>query len=102
MSGWTPQRHQTEDGPASSSPTRFLLFHRSLLQLLRRAERLVHDGGKLLHLVVQQQVLQRKRPITRTEPVRTPACRRNPSHPDPADQPTTVTGYRSTTGVGPT
>lgn len=26
MSGWTLQRHQTEEGPASSSPTCFLLF----------------------------------------------------------------------------
>lgn len=32
----------------------------SLLQLLRRAERLVHVGGELLHLVVHQQVLRTK------------------------------------------
>lgn len=32
-----------------------------LLQLLRRAESLVHIGGKLLHLVVHQQILRPKR-----------------------------------------
>lgn len=32
---------------------------RSLLQLVRRAERLVHDPSELLHLVVEQQVLPR-------------------------------------------
>lgn len=32
----------------------------SLLQLLRRAESLVHVGGELLHLVVHQQVLRTK------------------------------------------
>lgn len=45
--------------PPSPSPPHLVQSRRLLLQLLRRAEGLVHNGCKLLHLVVHQQLLQR-------------------------------------------